>query len=206
MNCVICLQNQQHRRESTDIHQILQLMKFCYPSHYLLKKNHLWSILMMERIQYLYHIVSECCMDKENRAQLPYFFDQTSRLFVSPFVLVRLLFEDGLYFAGKPAGRNDDWNGDVRAIQIGMIDAGSSTRSLSVLLSAVETSLRTRTALEIAQFALAASISMCICVPCTLAVAIIRRYPFYFAWNSWLCGYYSKAATIRGRCLIKEIQ
>ena len=36
-------------------------------------------------------------------------------------------------------------------IQLGLIDAGSSMRSLSVLLSAMETSLRTRTALEIAQ-------------------------------------------------------
>ena len=38
----------------------------------------------------------------------------------------------------------------MRAIQL--IDAGSRTRSLSLLLSAMETSLRTRTALEIVSF------------------------------------------------------
>ena len=43
----------------------------------------------------------------------------------------------------------------MRAIQLGLIDPGRSTHSLSVLLSAVETSLRTQTALEIAQEALA---------------------------------------------------
>ena len=45
----------------------------------------------------------------------------------------------------------------MRVIQLGLIDAGSYTRSLSVLLSAVEIvpavemSLRTQTAVEIAQ-------------------------------------------------------
>ena len=64
---------------------------------------------------------------------------------------MRLLFEGGVYFVGKPADSNNDWNRYMRAIQIAMIDAGSSTCSLSVLLLAVETSLRTWTALEIAQ-------------------------------------------------------
>ena len=41
-------------------------------------------------------------------------------------------------------------------IQIGMIEAGSSMHSLSVLLSAVKMSLRTCTILKIAQGALAA--------------------------------------------------
>ena len=39
----------------------------------------------------------------------------------------------------------------MRVIQLGLIDAGSSMHSLSVLLSAVETSLGTRKTLEIAQ-------------------------------------------------------
>ena len=37
------------------------------------------------------------------------------------------------------------------AIQLGLIDAGSDTHSLSVRLSAVEMRLRTQTALEITQ-------------------------------------------------------
>ena len=39
----------------------------------------------------------------------------------------------------------------MRVIQLGLIDTGSTSHSLSVLLSAVVTSLRKRTALEIAQ-------------------------------------------------------
>jgi len=39
----------------------------------------------------------------------------------------------------------------MRAIKLGLIDAASGTHSLSVLLSAVETRLRTQTALEITQ-------------------------------------------------------
>ena len=61
----------------------------------------------------------------------------------------------------------------MRVIQIGMIDAGSSMHSLSVLLSAVETSLRIQTGLEIAQLALTAIISMRIRALHILAVATI---------------------------------
>jgi len=39
----------------------------------------------------------------------------------------------------------------MQAIQLGLVDAGSSTHSLSVLLSAVEMSLRTQTTLKTAQ-------------------------------------------------------
>ena len=57
----------------------------------------------------------------------------------------------------------------MKGLQLGLIDSGSSTRSLSVLLSTVETSLRTRTALEIAQGALAGIISTRIRAPRILA-------------------------------------
>ena len=60
MICHYFPQNQ-YRRESTDIHQTLQLMKLYHPSHHQPKKNHLWSALMMGMIQYLHQIVSECC-------------------------------------------------------------------------------------------------------------------------------------------------
>ena len=65
----------------------------------------------------------------------------------------------------------DARNRYMRAMQLGLIDAGSSTCSLSVLLSTVETSLRTRTALEIAQGALAGIISRHIHAPRILAAA-----------------------------------
>ena len=67
---------------------------------------------------------------------LPYFFDQTLRqLFFSLFVLVRLLIEDGYYLRVVFISRYK------QSIQLGLIDAGSSTHTISVLLLAVETSL-----------------------------------------------------------------
>ena len=81
----------------------------------------------------------------DSKLILLYFFDQ----------MLWLLF--GGSFVVKPADSNDDWIRYVWVIQLGMIDAGSSTRSFSVLLSAVETSLRTWTALEIAQWLLVGS-------------------------------------------------
>ena len=112
----------------------------------------------------------------------------------SLFLLVRLLFEGGIYmyFLGKPAdstdGRmrymwaiqlglidsasNDDWIRYIWAIQLGLIDAGSSYTS--VLLSAVETSLRTWTPLEIAQWALVEVIYTCIRALHKLATATVQ--------------------------------
>ena len=65
------------------------------------------------------------------------------------FYYVWLLLEGGIYFVDS----NDGWIRYMGVIQLGLIDAGSSTCSLSVLLLAVEMSLRTQTALEIAQWA-----------------------------------------------------
>ena len=79
-------------------------------------------------------------------------------------------------------------------MQLGLIDAGSSTRSLSVLLSAMETSLRTQITLETAQWAWAGIISTRICVLCVLAAANIRGRRL-FAWSLWLCDYYLKVAS-----------
>ena len=85
---------------------------------------------------------------------LPYFFNWL--LFLLLLVLGRLLFKGGVYFVGKPADSNDGWNKYMRTLQLDLIDTGSSMCSVSVLLLAMETSLRTRAALEIAQWASAA--------------------------------------------------
>ena len=53
-------------------------------------------------------------------------------------VSVGLLYITGLSFIGKPADINDDWIRYLRAIQRRLLDVGSSTRNLSVLLSAME--------------------------------------------------------------------
>ena len=63
-----------------------------------------------------------------------------------------LLFEGGIYFIGKPADINDGWIRNVRVIQWRLLDAGSSTCNLSVLLSAMEKSCATLTALALARF------------------------------------------------------
>ena len=106
-----------------------------------------------------------------------------------------LLFKGGIYFVGKPV---DSIEGLIRymgVIQLGLIDAGSTSHSLSILLSAVETSLRKRTALEIAQL-LTGIISTHVRVLLILATATtcIRGWRLF---HSELCGYYSRVASNR---------
>jgi len=60
----------------------------------------------------------------------------------------------------------------MRGVQLGLIDTGSSTRSLPVLLSAVEMGLRTQTALV--QGSVAAIISTRVRVPHIVTAATIR--------------------------------
>ena len=60
-----------------------------------------------------------------------------------------LPFKGGVYFIGKLTDINDAWKEvRIRAIQRRLLDAGSSTRNLSVLLSAMKKSFTTRTALK----------------------------------------------------------
>ena len=98
---------------------------------------------------------------------------------------------------------DNGWNNYFWAIQLGLIDVGSSTCSLSGLLSAVETSLRAQTGLVIAQWASAAIFSMRVCVQHILAVATIRGQcllcsKLLIVQRLFEGGNYSRAATIRG--------
>ena len=111
---------------------------------------------------------------------------------------MRQLFEGGVYFVGKPAESNDDWNRYVRMIQLGMIDAGSSacsacspSQSSCQLWKRV---LEHEQGLEIAQWASAAIISTRVRAPFEGGV--------YFARSYRLCGYNSREATIRGQGLV----
>ena len=81
------------------------------------------------------------------------------------------LFGYYLRFLGKPADLNDGWMRYIQAIQLGLVDTGSRTHSLSVQLLAVETSRRTQTALALAWWQSAAIICTRICVPHILAKA-----------------------------------
>ena len=99
-------------------------------------------------------------------------------------VSVRLLFEGGVYFIGKPAGINDGWIRYVRAIQQRLLDAGSSTRNLSIQVSAMEKSCTARTALALARWP-SSELFECVCVSRVYIVAV---------------------ATIRGRSLVEEMR
>ena len=80
----------------------------------------------------------------------------------------QLLFQGSVYFTVY------SWIRYMWAIQLGLIDIGSSARSLSAPLSAVNTSLRKCTALEIAQWASAGMITTHVYAPLVLAAATIR--------------------------------
>ena len=86
-----------------------------------------------------------------------------------------LLLEGGIYFVGKSAGSNNGWIRYMWAIEI---HAGSSTCSLSVLLLAIETNLRTWTCLEIARWVLAGIHGFMHCVY-ILATATIRWWRLF---------------------------
>ena len=78
----------------------------------------------------------------------------------------------------------------MRRIQLGLIDTGSSTHSLLVLLSVVEMSLRTQTALETAKGALAAIISTHFVhhiIIVTFCIIVVEG-GVYFAQSCRFCG------------------
>ena len=85
----------------------------------------------------------------------------------------QLLFQGSVYFTVY------SWIRYMWAIQLGLIDIGSSARSLSAPLSAVNTSLRKCTALEIAQWASAGMITTRVYAPLVLAAATIRGWHLF---------------------------
>ena len=82
--------------------------------------------------------------------ELPYFFDQTTRLLGARFCEATI--QGRRYFIGKPADINDGWIRYIRAIQRQLLHAEISTRNLSILLSAMEKSCTTRTAPVLARW------------------------------------------------------
>ena len=73
------------------------------------------------------------------QAGMTYFFNQMPQLlFILLHVFVRLLFEGGVYFFGKPSDTNNSWIRYIQTIQWRLLDTVISKRSLSVLLSAME--------------------------------------------------------------------
>ena len=108
-------------------------------------------------------------------------------------------FSSGYYFFRKPTDINNGWIRNVQAIQWRLLDDVSSKQTQSVLLSVVEMSRTTQTALALAQWL-------------SSEIVHIRMLDYSS------CGYYSSVAfislrvpdcvatcTIRGRCLFKRI-
>ena len=131
---------------------------------------------------------------------IPYFFDQTLRLlFILLLVFLQLLFEGGIYFFGKPVDINDGRRRYAQVIWQRRLDSVSGLHSLSVLLSAVETSRTTQTALALAWWPSLESIHTCVCAMCT-SHSYYSREAFILLRAS-LC-----TATIQAQWLFKEIQ
>ena len=88
-----------------------------------------------------------------------------------------------------------------------LLDAGTSMRSFSVLLSAIETSRKThKQPLALTQWLLSAIICTQACVLHILAVAILYKGGIYSAQSFRLCAYYiQRILTIQGWYLIKDV-
>ena len=87
---------------------------------------------------------------------------------------MRLLFEGGIYFFGKPGDINDGWIGYERVRRWWLLDAVCSTHSLSVLLSAVGTTRTTQTVLALAWWPSSETIHTRVRMPHLLATTTIR--------------------------------
>ena len=74
-----------------------------------------------------------------------------------------LLFEGGVYSFGKAGDINNGWIRYIRLRQWRLLDAVSSTRNLSLLLSAVRTTCTTQTVLVLAWWQLREIICTCVC-------------------------------------------
>ena len=98
------------------------------------------------------------------------------------------------------AGRHQRRLDKVRVIQWQLLDTVSSTRSLSVPLSAVETSCTTQTALVLAWWPSSQMIRRCV------PPQLLFKGGVYFTQSFRLCSYYLRAVTIRGRRLFEEIR
>ena len=78
-----------------------------------------------------------------------------------------------LYFFGKPKDIKDSWIRYIQALQQWLLEAISSTQSLSVLLSVMEKSCATQTILLLACWPSLAVIPTCVGVLSSLAVATL---------------------------------
>ena len=101
-------------------------------------------------------------------------------LFLRGYYSGRLLFESSIYFFGKPADINDCLIRYIWVRQWRLLNAVSSKHSLSVLLSAVEMTRTTRTALVLAWWPSPEYFKR-VCMLHILATATIRRWCLFLS-------------------------
>ena len=129
--------------------------------------------------------------------------DSAATIF-SLLAFVWLLFECSFHFFGNPADISDGWIRYVWVRWWRLLDAVSSTRSFSVLLSAVESTHTTWIALTLAWWPLSEIICACVHMPCIVATATIRGQRL-FVQSFRFCGYCLRETTIWQRHLFEEI-
>ena len=110
-----------------------------------------------------------------------------------------------LYFFGKPTDIKDSWIRYIQALQQWLLEAISSTQSLSVLLSVMEKSCATQTILLLACWPSLAVIPTCVGVLSSLAAATLweRRV---FCSGLPTVRLYLRAGIIRAWHLFEEIR
>ena len=117
--------------------------------------------------------------------------DAKAILFFSTPVFVWLPFEGSVYFFGTPKDINYSWIRYVRVIQWRLLDTVNSKWSLSVLLSAMETSRTTQTAPVLVRWLSSeiTRIRMCMCVTYTSHGNYLRMPKFTNTYGICKCGY-----------------
>ena len=140
------------------------------------------------------------------------------------FLLAPTVFEGGIYFIGKPVQRRQNKiHAGMRNTTIGLIDAGSTTYSLSVLLSAVETSLQNTKSprdnvTQWASVAIASTwLHACSCTTYTSCSYYLRTAfilfgtpncaatGVYFIRSSQMCSYYLSVSSKRRNIVIMYV-
>lgn len=114
--------------------------------------------------------------------------DAAATIFFLLLVFVWLLFKGSICFFEKPADTNNGWTRYVRVMQWQLLNTISSTRSFSVMLSALERDFTTRTG---SASLLTVTLTCCECAAYTVAFISLRTSE---------C-----AATIQGWHLFEEI-
>ena len=136
------------------------------------------AALVVSFLQNCVIFVVELVQNVTCKKTLPYFFDEMLQLLLISLlvlcgILGQLLFEDNISFFGKPGDINYGWIRYVWVRWWRLLDNVSSTRNLSVLLSAVGMTCTTQAVIVLVWLPLLESIHTRLRVLCLLVMATI---------------------------------